>query len=79
MSPSWAWSHSPTPCTRPALVASPGPHREESHGAQEEPDLALLCWLLSLLQTEGSLAGRGLRQPPILETGSQRGIFCPVP
>ena len=53
--------------------------REESHGAQEEPDLALLCWLLSLLQTEGSLAGRGLRQPPILETGSQRGIFCPVP
>uniref|UniRef100_A0A8C2S4A0 Anoctamin n=1 Tax=Capra hircus TaxID=9925 RepID=A0A8C2S4A0_CAPHI len=26
MSPSWAWSHAPMPCTRPALVASPGPH-----------------------------------------------------
>ena len=47
----------------------------ESHGAQEEPDLALLCWLLSLLQTEGSLSGWGLWQSPILETGSQRGIF----
>ena len=52
---------------------------EESRGPQEEPDLALLHRLLSLLQIEASLAWRGLWQPPILGTGSQRGIFCPVP
>lgn len=51
----------------------------ESRGAQEELDLALLRQLPSLLQTEASLAGRGPWQPPALGTGSQRGIFCPVP
>lgn len=52
---------------------------EESHGVQEEPELAMLRRLLSLLQIEARLAGRVLWQPPILGIGSQRGIFCPVP